>query len=91
MGISLPLDEASLLRINQSFFAQEGSYAMEAEDLKNRGEEWERAEGISNIFADAVDEISSFADGKDPDYVLLSELVENTAECPNGDYPDLLN
>ena len=51
MGVELPADEESVSRICQNFYGQEVSYAMEAEEIRNRGGEWETAENISSMFA----------------------------------------
>ena len=88
MGVKLPVDEESVSRICQNFYGQEVSYAMEAEEIRNRGGEWETAENISSMFARAADELSDLAEGKDPNYGLLSRLIEETAIDPGKHFPE---
>lgn len=87
MGISLLLEEETLYRIYQEFYDHEATYAMEADDLMRSGGEWEPIENIAGLFAGAADELFDFEEKDDPDYALLSELVEKAESCPEGDYP----
>ncbi len=88
MGVALPLDEESFYRIYQNFYGQEVSYAMEAEEVKNRRGEWMPIERISCMFADAADELSRLDEEDDLDYGLLSRLIEEAALDPEEDYPE---
>ncbi len=87
MGISLPLVEETLTRIYNNLYGQEVAYDMDVDELKKRGEEWDSVEKISYMFRYAADELAEFSERDNPDYSLLSELIENVESCPEGDYP----
>jgi hypothetical protein len=88
MGVALPLDEESFFRIYQNFYGQEVSYAMEAEEVKNRRGEWMPIERISCMFADAADELSLLDEDDDLDYGLLSRLIEEVGFDSEESYPE---
>ena len=87
MGISFPIDEESLCRIYNNFYGQEVSFAMEAEEIKGLGGEWTSIESISNMFAEAADELSEFDESDNPDYELLSKQIEKVIIGPEEEYP----
>ena len=87
MGISFPVDEGSLYRIYNNFYGEEVSFAMEAEEIKGLGGEWESIENISNMFANAADELSAFDESDNPDYEQLSKQIEEIVLDPNEEYP----
>ena len=88
MGITLPLDDESIHKIYKNFYGQEVSYAMEAEEIKNKGREWEQTENISNMFANAADELADFANRDNPDYKLLSQRINEIVLDPSDDWPE---
>ena len=88
MGVALPLDEESFYSICRNFYGQEVSYAMEAEEVKNRGGEWMPIESVSSMFAATADELSALDEGADLDYGALSRLIEDVALNSDDCYPE---
>ena len=89
MGISLPLNGETLCIIYKTFYGQEVSFAMEAEEIKKQNGDWESAEELSCMFAEAADELSDFDEDEDPDYDLLSEMIDKVVIEPDDVFPKL--
>ncbi len=90
MDISLPLNSDSLCTIYDDFYGQEVNYAMEAEEAKQQKGEWMAIEDKSSIFAKAADELSDFDESDNPDYRLLSKMINEVTIGPDGAIPEFI-
>ena len=90
MGITFPLTGESLYMIYDNFYQQEVSYAMEAEEVKQKKGDWMIIEEKSNIFAKAADELADFDEKDDPDYRLLSEMICEITIDPDDVIPEYI-